>query len=45
MLKEVMMKELLPKLLDYDFDQLFVSHGPPILSGAKAMLQAVLEKQ
>lgn len=33
------------KLLDYDFDQLFVSHGPPILSGAKVMLRAVLEKQ
>ena len=33
------------KLLNHDFDQIFVSHGSPILSGAKEMLRAVIEKQ
>ena len=33
------------KLLDYDFDQILVSHGAPILSGAKEMLRIILEKQ
>ena len=33
------------KLLDYDFDHLLVSHGSPILSGAKEQLRMALKKQ
>lgn len=33
------------KLLDYDFDQILVSHGQPILRDAKEMLRVALEKQ
>lgn len=30
------------KLLNYEFEQIFVSHGEPILSGAKEMLRTVI---
>jgi len=35
--------EAYQRLLDYDFDQILVSHGAPILSGAKEQLRAMLK--
>ena len=32
------------KLLDHDFDRILVSHGPPILSGAKEQLEMALDQ-
>jgi len=35
--------ESFQKLLDYDFDQILVSHGQPVRSGAKGLLRVVIE--
>ena len=39
---KVVARQSYQRLLEYDFDQILVSHGHPILSGAKAMLSTVL---